>query len=177
MHLTDEQLNEYLDNEIENREQVELHLSSCEDCAARLTELRALFKEIESLPQAVLTRSLAAQVTRRVSERASLPRSLHLTVILQAAAAVIAIILAAPFVGGWISPSLSNIPVPSIDDTFLQLQLQWMIWLDMLSQFQVPSLPEIPVIELSRLSVMLIVIGVSLLWLVGNRWLLRNQMK
>ena len=39
MHLTDEQLNEYLDNEIVDRAQTELHLFACDDCAARLTAL------------------------------------------------------------------------------------------------------------------------------------------
>jgi hypothetical protein len=102
---------------------------------------------------------------------------LRLTVVLQAAAAVIVIVFAAPFVGGWISPYFSDIQAPSIADALLQLQLQWMIWLDMLSQFEMPTLPEIPAIELSGLPVMFTVIGVSLLWLIGNRLLLRNQMK
>jgi anti-sigma factor RsiW len=177
MHLTDEQLNECIDNEIKDRAQVELHLSSCEDCAARFAALRALFDEIESLPEVTLSHDIATPVTRNLSGRATLPRSLHLTVILQATAVVIVILFAAPFVGGWISPSLSNIQAPSITDAFLQLQSQWMIWLDILSQFQVPSLPKIPVIELSSLSVMLTVISASLLWLIGNRLLLRNQMK
>jgi hypothetical protein len=154
-----------------------LHLSSCVDCAARFTVLQALFDEIESLPEVTLANDIAASVTRRMNGRESLPRSLRLTVILQAAAAVIVILFAAPFIEGWISPSLSNIQALSITDAFLQLQSQWMIWLDMLSQFQVPSLPEISVIDLSSLSVMLTVIGASLLWLVGNRLLLRNKMK
>jgi hypothetical protein len=177
MHLTDEQLNEYLDNEIKDRTQVDLHLSSCEDCAARLASLRDFFAEIESLPEVALTGSLAAPVSRRVSGRVTLPRSLRLTVILQAAAAVIAILFAAPFVEGWISPYLSNIQAPSITDAFLQLQSQWMIWLDMLSQFRTPTMPEIPAIELSSLGMIFTVIGVSLLWLVGNRLLLGNQTK
>jgi hypothetical protein len=36
-------------------------------------------------------------------------------------------------------------------------------------------MPEIPVIELSGWFIMLMVAGVSVLWLVGNRLLLRNQ--
>jgi hypothetical protein len=177
MHLTDEQLNEYLDHEIEEHAQVELHLSSCADCAARLAALQTLFAEIESLPEVTLSRSLASPVTRRVSGRASLPRSLRLTVILQAAAAVIVILFAAPFVEGWVSPYFSNIQAPSITNAFLQLQSQWMIWLDMLSQFRMPVMPAIPALELSSLALIFAVIGVSLLWLVGNRLLLRNQMK
>lgn len=178
MHLTDEQLNEYLDNELVDRAQAELHLSSCDDCAARLTALQALFNEIESLPELALSRDLAAPITRRVSRRGAVPavpRSLRLTITLQAALTMIAIILAAPIVMQFFSPYLSRIQTPSFADMFLQLQTQWTSWLDRLTQFQFPTMPEIPVIELSSWFVMLMVAGVSVLWLVGNRLLLRNQ--
>ena len=66
MHLTEEELNEYLDNEIQDRARAELHLSSCDECAARLATLQALFTEIESLPELALTRDLAAPVMRTV---------------------------------------------------------------------------------------------------------------
>jgi hypothetical protein len=177
MHLTDEQLNEYLDDEIKDRVQVEMHLASCEDCAARLTALRVLFDEIESLPEVALIRSLAAPITRSVSRRASLPRSLRLTVTLQVATAIVAMFFAAPFVLQWISPYVLNLPVPSFADLILKVRTQWTAWLDMLSQFQFPTSPEIPVIDLSSLAVMLTVVGISLLWLVGNRLLLRHQIK
>jgi hypothetical protein len=176
-HISDVQLNEYLDNEIEDRTQVELHLSSCEDCAARLSALQALFDEIESLPEVALTRSLATSVTRKVSGRASLPRSLRLVTTLQAVMAIFAIIFAAPFVVQWSSPYVSNLPMPSIADVILEMQTQWRIWLGVFSQFQFPTPPEIPIIDLSSLAVMLTVAGISLLWLIGNRFLLRNQMK
>jgi anti-sigma factor RsiW len=59
MHLTDEQLNEYLDNETTERAQIETHLASCADCAARLIALQVLFAEIESLPEVELAPTLA----------------------------------------------------------------------------------------------------------------------
>jgi len=59
MHLTDEQLNEYLDNEIVDRADIESHLASCGECAARLTALQTLFAELDSLPELELTRDLA----------------------------------------------------------------------------------------------------------------------
>ena len=55
MHLTDDQLNEYLDNETAERAQIELHLDSCDECAARLSTLQDLFAELESLPELALT--------------------------------------------------------------------------------------------------------------------------
>ena len=176
-HITDEKLNEYLDNEIKDPAQVELHLSSCADCAARLATLRALFSEIESLPELALSHDIAVPITRRISGLATLPRSLRLTMILQAAAAIVALIFAAPFVMQLISLYASSLQVLSVADVFMRLQTQWRTWLDMLSQFQLPRIPEIPVIELSGLFIMLTVVGVSLLWLIGNGLLLRNQMK
>ena len=176
-HLTDVQLNEYLDNEIKDRAQAESHLSSCADCTARLSALQALFDEIESLPEIVLSQNLAAPIARRMSGRASLPRSLRLTVTLQAATAIAAMIFAAPFVTQFISPYLSSLQVLSFVDMFLQLQTQWATWLDMLSQLKLLTMPEIPVIEPSSLFMMITVASVSLLWLIGNGLLLRNLTK
>ena len=173
MHLTEEELNEYLDNEIQDRAPIELHLSSCAECAARLATLQALFAEIESLPELELTRSIAARFTSGPSLPAQLPRWLTLTAILQAMLALVAIILAAPVV----MDLLPVIQTPSLTDIFVQIQSQWTAWLGILSNFQLPSVPEIPVFEFSSLILALILVGVSMLWLIGNGLLLRNQIK
>ena len=55
MHLTDDQLNEYLDEVTTERTHIEAHLSSCDECAARLSTLQNLFTELDSLPELVLT--------------------------------------------------------------------------------------------------------------------------
>lgn len=183
-HLSDELLNEYLDNELSDRIQAEAHLAVCEDCAARLAALQALFNEIESLPEVPLSRSLrdaslweAAPFTRDESLDAPLPRSLRLTVTLQATLAVAAIIFIAPFVMDFLAPYLSVIKPPSFADMFLQLQTRWTMRLDWLSQFKMPTIPEIPVMELSSLVITLTLAGASMLWLVGNGLLLRKQSK
>jgi hypothetical protein len=177
MHLTDEQLNEYLDHETDDRASIELHLSSCVDCAARLSALQDLFAELGSLPEVELPRPLAARFVSSRSLPARLPRSLTLTVTLQAALAVVAVIVAAPFVMQFIAPYVSSLPAPSLADVFIQLQTQWTFWLDTVSQIHMPSIPEIPVVRLSNLFSIFTVIGVSLLWLIGNGLLLRNQIK
>ena len=177
MHLTDDQLNEYLDNESAERAQIESHLSSCEECAARLAALQNLFSEMESLSELTLTRNIAARFMPTPSLPVpQLPRWLTLTATLQAAVALISIILAAPLVANL----LPAIEMPSYSDMFLQLQSQWTAWLDilsLLSQVQMPTLPEIPVVEVSSLVITLTLAGVSMLWLVGNGLLLRNQIK
>jgi hypothetical protein len=170
MHLTDDQLNEYLDHETTERKQIELHLDSCDECAARLSMLQDLFAEIESLPELALTKSLAAPFALRPSLPAQLPAWLPLTVTLQATVALVALIIAAPF-GFQLLPVVE---LPSLSDAFIQLQSQWTTWLDMLSQFQMPTLPTIS-FELSSLYLMSALAVVSVLWLVGNGLLLRNQ--
>ncbi len=171
MHLTDEQLNEYLDNETAERAEIELHLSSCDECAARLSALQNLLTELDSLPELELTRDLAAPFTPRPSLPAQLPKFLTLTAFLQAAVALAAIIIAAPFV----IPLIPVIETSSLTTLFFEAQSQWTAWLNVLSQFQMPTLPELPILEMS--SLLLTLAGVSVLWILGNGLLLRNQMK
>jgi len=173
MHLTDDELNEYLDGESAERAPIAAHLASCNGCAARLVALKALFAEIESLPELELTRSIAARITPTPSLPTQLPPSLTLTVTLQAVAALIALILAAPF----ITNLLPAIQSPNIIDIFLQLQTQWNKWLDLLSTFPLPSIPQLPALEISGLMLTLTLVGVSMLWVLGNGLLLRKQMK
>jgi anti-sigma factor RsiW len=171
MHLTDEQLNEYLDDEVHDRVQIEVHLSSCAECAARLTALQALFAEIESLPEVALTRDLvwrAAPLARPLNNPGVLPRWFTLTVGL----------LAAPFVIDFASSSLPVLQTSSLTELFFQAQSLWISWLDTLSQLQLPTVPELPVaLEPSGLYFMLTLAGTVMVWLVGNGILLRNQIK
>lgn len=176
-HLTDELLNEYLDNELADRAQVEEHLSACADCAARLTALQILFTELDSLPEETLSHNIAARFLPRPSLPAALPRSLRLTVTLQAVIAIVAMVFAAPFVMQFLSPYLVAVQMPSFTEMVIQAQSQWMIWLDALSTFQMPTLPQLPPLEISTIMLAITLAGVSMLWLVGNGLLLRNQIK
>ena len=171
-HVMDVQLNEYLDEATNERAQIESHLSSCDECAARLTALQNLFAEIESLPELALTKSLAAPFTSPRSLPAGLPRWFPLTVTLQAAVALVSLVVAAPFV----IQLMPAIQAPSLSTVFIQLQTQWRTWLDMLSQFQTPTIPTFS-FELSSLYLMTALVVVSMLWLVGNGLLLRNQIE
>ena len=173
MHLTDDQLNEYLDNETTERVVIETHLSSCDDCAARLSALQALFVEIESLPELELTHSIAARFNPTPNLIPQLPRWLTLTATLQVAFAVISIILAAPFAANL----LPAIPTPSVADVALRFQLQWITMLGNFSSIQLPTMPQLPAVEISSIMLTLTLAGVSLLWLVGNGLLLRRQSK
>lgn len=173
MHLTDDQLNEYLDNESGERGQIESHLSTCDECAARLTALQTLFAELDSLPEVELTRSLAARFVSPGQLTPQLPRWLTLTATLQAALALIALILAAPFVMNL----LPAIETPSFTEILIQIQTRWLTLLDSFTDYQIPTLPQLPTLEISTLMLSLTLAGASLLWLVGNGLLLRRQIK
>lgn len=172
MHLTDEQLNEYLDNETANRAEIETHLDSCDECAARLSALQALFADLDSLPEVALTTDLAARFRPRPSLAVpQLPTWLTLTASLQAAAALVALIVAIPF----FSIMLPQVEMSSFSTWFFEIQSLWTSWLDTLSTFQMPTFQpsNIPTLEMSTLFIALAV--VSIFWIFGNGLLLKNQ--
>ncbi|MFN8383924.1 MAG: hypothetical protein U0V02_18445 [Anaerolineales bacterium] len=173
MHLTEDQLNEYLDEATTERAQIEAHLSSCSECATRLSTLQNVFAELDSLPELELTRNLAAPFTLRPSLPAQLPKFLTLTAFLQAAVALVALIVAVPFV----SALLPQIELPSFTKLFFQIQTQWTVWLDQLSTFNLPTFQPINLPTLEMSSLLFTLAGVSVLWILGNGLLLRNQMK
>jgi anti-sigma factor RsiW len=178
MHLTDDQLNEYLDNESAKRVQIESHLSSCDECTARLAAFQSLFAEIESLPEMTLSKDIAARFTSPPNLIPKLPRWLTLTAILQTALAVIAIILVAPYVTSLLAPYSQQYALPSVTDVWLDLQLSFAIWMQSLGSV---SLPEIPMdvfalpAEITPGILMTSVIGMSLIWALGNWWLLHKK--
>ena len=172
MHLTEEQLNEYLDNESTERVFIEAHLSTCDECAARFSTLQNLFTELDSLPELELTRNLAAPFSPRPSLPAQLPKFLTLTAILQTAFAIVAAVIAVPFMASL----FPVIEMPSFTTLFANLQSQWVFLLDQLSTFHFqPVTFNLPVYEMS--SLLFTLAGMSILWILGNGLLLRNQMK
>ena len=178
MHLTDEQLNEYLDNETMERASIEAHLSSCGECAARLTALLALFDEIESLPELELTRLIATRFTPTPNLLPQLPRWLTLTVTLQAALAVIAIVLATPYVKQLLEPYLHIYIAASLNDVLLSLQLNFLAWMQSLGSITLPKIPlhifTLPT-SFTPSILALSLLGMIVVWVLGNWWLLRRK--
>jgi hypothetical protein len=171
MHLTDQELNKYLDHESTDRVAIEAHLASCGECAARLSDLQALFAELDSLPEVTLSTNFAARFTPRPSLVPQLPRWLTLTATLQAAAALVGLIIAIPF----ISIMLPKVAAPSFTTLIFELQTIWASWLDTLSSLHFPTFrpANLPPLEISTLLIALA--GVSVLWIFGNGLLLRNR--
>jgi anti-sigma factor RsiW len=182
MHPSDEQLNEYLDGEAADRGQVELHLAGCRECAARLEALQALVTELQGLPEAALSRDLAAAVTRRLDSSSPalppVPRWLRLATGLQAAAVFVAIALAAPFVFEAAVSYLPALQLPSPGEYLTEVQSLWAAWLDALSQVRAPSLPQLPSASgIPALSFLFTLAAASVVWLLGNGILLKNQIR
>jgi anti-sigma factor RsiW len=176
-HLSDEQLNEYLDHESQEQAEIESHLAACDECSTRLATFQTLFTELDSLPDAAFNVDIAPAVIQRVSGPAVLPKWLTLTVALQAALALIIIVIAAPFIIEFASVSLPLLQMPTIPEILLPLQAGWMSWLDTLAAFQLPVLPTIPTPQFSSLMIGLTLAASSIFWLLGNGLLLRNQIK
>lgn len=176
-HLSEEQLNEYLDHESQEHEQIESHLSTCDECAARLNSLQSLFNELDSLPELKLSHDLAAPVTRRLSLPNQLPAWLTLTIGLQAVLAVIAVVIAAPIFIDFSTLKMPELPKAAFATLLIQAQSYWSMWLDVISKTHIPTLPQLPTIELSGLFMMSAIAGAFMFWLVGNGLLLRNQIK
>lgn len=177
-HLTDKQLNEYLDNESVERVQIEAHLSACDECAARLTALQDLFVEIESLPELELSKPIAARFIPTPNLIPQLPRWLTLTAILQVVAALVAISLVVPYVTSLLAPYSQQYAMPSLTEVWLDLQLNFVTWIQSLGSVSWPEISmdvfALPV-EIAPDILMVGMIGISLIWAFGNWWLLHKK--
>lgn len=173
MHLTDEQLNEYIDNETNEREQIELHLNSCNECSLRLSDLQTLFLELDSLPELQLTRDLSTRFTAQRQLIQHPPRWLTLTVFAQATLAIFALIISIPFITTYVP----QIDTASLMTPLFEIQSLWNSTLDSLSTLQLPALPELPIPILEMSSLLLILAGIFIVWIFGNGMLLRNQIR
>jgi putative zinc finger protein len=70
-HLSDSQLNEYLDHSIGSsaRRATEVHLEACPGCRARLAEVQRVFAALAGLPEAPLPRDLSQSILMRLPQK------------------------------------------------------------------------------------------------------------
>lgn len=169
-HISDVQLNEYLDNESKEHDAIESHLAVCADCAARFAALQSLFTELDLLPDMELSHSLAARFMTQPSLASQPPAWLTLTATLQAVVAVLALVVASPFV----IRLLPVFPTLSIADLLLKAESLWLGMLALLASFRFPTLPQLALPQLPNLVLASVLLASSLLWLVGNGLLLKR---
>lgn len=171
IHLSDETLNEYLDNALAAADlsEGESHLAVCPECAGRLTELRILLAELDLLPERTLEIDLVPRVLSRLPESV-LPRSVRWLAAAQILAAIIAVVIAWPLVAA-VFPAGIIPPLPSLNESLVSLSL----WISTVGTFQIPTpLFDVPSFSLDIPSTTLViaVLGMLFLWLLSNGLLL-----
>lgn len=180
-HLPDELLNEYLDGFLSasQTDEVETHLATCADCAARADSLRALFTTLDDLPDLPLNKDFSKSVLRAIRPEVVLPRPWKWAVWGQLALAALLIAVSLPTLlqTEWLARLIPtpDFPAPltqlgaffeQFTETATQTVSQW------LAGFQTLQSPSLPV----SLSVLLpILLATGLLWLVGNGLLLKKR--
>ena len=70
-HLTETQLNEYLDGILDASSQafLDAHLSGCTDCQERLASLQAVFQALATLPEETMKQDLTSSVLQALPRR------------------------------------------------------------------------------------------------------------
>ena len=193
-HLTDFQLNEYLDDAIDEtmKHKFDSHLQTCEDCSARLDELKILFTNLESLPEVKLRRDLSPSILARLPQQ---PRIWTPFFAAQLGAALGILFWLSTQAAKFITSIITSLHFPQFTMPTLQfsmpafqfhafqfpnlpfniLHLPFSIF--NLPTFQLSNLPAFPLstLNLSNFNLAFIVISAFLLWLVGNLSLLRNR--
>jgi hypothetical protein len=184
-HLTDSQLNEYLDHTLDlaARRAVQAHLQACDDCRVRLEEIQFVFSGLANLPEARLPRDLTSSVLVRLPKRqtrvwspafaAQLGAALGASLWLSMEIAKFALPLPSAF-------QLSQVALPDLRAAIPDLPLPTLDFL-----FTIPDLrswiPEIklPAIDLSlsAFNITFLVTAALALWVIGNITLLRGRIE
>lgn len=200
-HLTEEQLNLYLDNELLTPERavVEAHLADCKACRSELASLEVLFLALDSLQSEALDSDLTPLVLREItSERQQGLQQRRFTWLVPAFQGVAVVLL---LVFGWSALTMRyvtlarQIPMDSVyaewSSTLEQAETlwtatlaQWRAWwggavVDVLSLptalSQAAELwPELPGLGLTTPQIIAVSLTAALMWLVANSLLLRT---
>ena len=181
-HLTDEQLNEYLDNVLEPaaRTDAHRHIESCPGCQARLDEIQAVTAMLAGLPEIPLTHDLSKNVLLRLPQKSGRIWTRALAAELGGALGMLLWLsaeMSKPVAALLLTLALPKISLPAIHFPEYALKLPSFNVPTAIPRLQVtlPPLP-LPVLNLPAFDPRLVVpvaILVFLLWIVGNNMLLR----
>ena len=177
-HLTEFQLNEYLDGLLDPATQtaVEAHLTACNTCQAALNDLQTVFLMLDEVDEVALTTDLSARVQAEWQTQTQ-PEStvwLRPLLFLQSAGAIGMVVWLWRVIWGWLTGMET-----AVTATFSALQpVQLNLWSRVLEwettviqQFQLVR----PTIDLAA-GQWALLIGLALIaWLAGNKFLLTNE--
>ncbi len=186
-HLTDTQLNEYLDQALDSsqKEWVEAHLSICPDCRLRLNTIKQIFMTLANLPERSFARNLKTGVLSNLPNRSSRHWSPFIAAQVGAALGLF-IYLAVQIAGLFQLPSLVSVQLPAVslpafsftppDLTFLAPKLLWGLPNIFSFHLDIPF-PTIPSFQLpfTTWEAASLLAVVFLLWMIGNFVLLNTS--
>jgi len=191
-HLTETELNEYLDEMLDesSRISVEKHLTVCEHCRSKLSEIETLFSTLADLTDMPLTRDLRPGVLARLPKpkEPQIPGLWQQPIfVVQSMLTILLLALSMPMLRTlvlqvavwWSEISLRRMNFPALAEmvTHLNPLLTWRYHFSFdlpgLS-LTMPTLPNLPY-SLDINIVLLLVISAGLLWIFGNFSLLRNK--
>jgi len=184
IHLTETQLNEYLDQAMEEGERpgVEEHLATCDQCQVRLKALKTVFLVLEELPEVTPTRDLTSSVLAGLPVEKREPALLRQPAfLLQSTLTILLLAVSMPILRGW-GPRLSTyidelvlprIQIPSLLDMVSQLEA-WQSQLNIAIPEWSFSLPSFNSKQDARV-VLALAISIAMLWMIGNLSLLRGR--
>jgi hypothetical protein len=170
-HLTETQLNEYLDGIMEAPEQdlMQAHLSDCADCRARLAALQTVFKALAALPEETPRVDLTLSILRALP-RGSSGLGWRLAFAMQAGISLGFLLLIFPFILGRIATI-----IPGWNVRIALPEMKFPNPVDFTFSLLVNPLPHPPILPLpvnvtnANLSIWLILgIAAVLLFVIGN---------
>ncbi len=167
-HLSEETLNEYLDQALASNlhAEIEAHLAACPDCVLRLADLRALFAELDALPDQPPQVDFTPAILTRLEQNTPLPQPFRWLTIAQALGVLFAAVLFWPLA----ETLLQGINLPLSSAFFFD---QTTSWLQTFANWRIPPIIiELPSLNLSSTTLILAILSVSLLWLSANGLLL-----
>ncbi len=174
-HLTETQLNEYLDGLMEAPIQaaVDAHLADCADCRERLASFQTVFQALDALPEEIPARDLTPSIIHALPRRNSL-RIWQWVFAMQAGVCIGLLILLFPLIAGTIAKMMMGMMV-GWPGRFVLPAVKFHSPLDLhfnLPVFHLPhtSIPALPIlVTQADFSTWLILgIAASLLFIIGN---------
>jgi hypothetical protein len=192
-HLSETQLNEYLDQMLDNtsRQQVQAHLDICEQCHAEFSELANIFTTLHELPDVPLTRSLTPGVLARLPQPFRIPSLWRQPAFLMQSLLTLLLV-------GFSIPMLEAFleRIPRFENTLSMPTFAFPAWTEIVAEFlalfiwrfefdfalptfafeipQIPALPQLPVSFEPGIMIGLVAVA-TILWGFGNFSLLRNK--
>jgi hypothetical protein len=177
-HITENELNAYLDDMLEESERwrIEIHLAECLACRARFQELQLVFDNLAALPETELSRDLTPAILSHLPQRKTFfVRSRNL-------AAQWGVVLGVSLWSAMQFVKAIKLPSPQMLMKFVLLDMPILN----LTTFHLPAihLPKLgpPSVNLPASSLQftsgkftLLIASAVLLWVIGNLALLRHK--